>query len=197
MDIFLDEFRINILNYLIYIENINIFYLISILFFFSIIFLSLLIPGSFLVITNASLLGLGGFFISYISCVFSSILVYFIITRLFIKKSKLMLKYNFIEKSKNNLYTLVLCRVFIPFPICSYLLAFFEVNKQKYILATLIGIIPGTLSITLMFASIKRIFLQNGEVNFNLFKDPIFLISLIVIFFFIFISSFFKKKYLK
>jgi len=197
MEFFLNEFKMNILNYLIYIETIDHFYLIFILCLFSIILFSIPIPGSFLVIINASFLGFGGFFVSYISCVISSIIVYFFFKKLFFKKNKLLPQYNFIEKSKNNLYTLILCRVIVPFPICSYLLSFIKVKIKKYLFATIIGTIPGTLSITLAFASMKNAILKNSDININLFKDPIFLISLIIIFSFIFFSHILKKRYLK
>ena len=61
------EFKVELLTFLISIEDFNQLYLILLLLIISTIVLSLPIPGSFTVILNSIFLGFNGFFLSIIS----------------------------------------------------------------------------------------------------------------------------------
>tara|TARA_Y100001970_G_scaffold133470_1_gene164506 strand:+ start:2661 stop:3242 length:582 start_codon:yes stop_codon:yes gene_type:complete len=191
---FINEYKILLINYFYYIDDINKAYLLILLIFFSIIILSIPIPGSFVVAINASFFGIAGFLISFISALISSILIYFFYSKL---------PYNFkpkeiqkIAKYKNNLYLLTILRSIIPFPVGTYIYVILKIKFKYFILSTALGIIPGTLSITLMFSSIKKSLIERGDISFFIFNDPLFIFSLVFVFTVIFISSILKKKFL-
>ena len=191
---FINEYKILLINYFYYIDDINKAYLLILLIFCSIIILSIPIPGSFVVAINASFFGIAGFLISFISALISSILIYFFYSKL---------PYNFkpkeiqkIAKYKNNLYLLTILRSIIPFPVGTYIYVILKIKFKYFILSTALGIIPGTLSITLMFSSIKKSLIERGDISFFIFNDPLFIFSLVFVFTVIFISSILKKKFL-
>ena len=191
---FINEYKILLINYFYYIDEINKAYLLILLIFCSIIILSIPIPGSFVVAINASFFGIAGFLISFISALISSILIYFFYSKL---------PYNFkpkeiqkIAKYKNNLYLLTILRSIIPFPVGTYIYVILKIKFKYFILSTALGIIPGTLSITLMFSSIKKSLIERGDISFFIFNDPLFIFSLVFVFTVIFISSILKKKFL-
>ena len=89
---------------------------------------------------------------------------------------------------------LFLLRIFVPllyFYIFSYI---FKINFKKFIFATIMGSFPGTLSISLFVSRVKENLISEGEININLLKDPYFIISLILIFFLVFIARHLKNK---
>ena len=191
---FINEYKILLINYFYYIDDINKAYLLILLIFCSIIILSIPIPGSFVVAINASFFGIAGFLISFISALISSILIYFFYSKLpYSFKPKEIEK---IAKYKNNLYLLTILRSIIPFPVGTYIYVILKIKFKYFILSTALGIIPGTLSITLMFSSIKKSLIERGDISFFIFNDPLFIFSLVFVFTVIFISSILKKKFL-
>jgi len=182
-----------IINTIIFLQGINISYSIIIVILSSLILYSFPIPGSIILFFHIIIFGLYGFFTSIFCATLSSLILY----SFFKKKIKLQ-KYNkffFLNSYIENIYVLTVSRIFIPFPICTYLFIFFKITFKKFFVATILGIIPGTLSLSLLINSIKNNILLKGEFNISIFNDPIFILSIFMIVVLIFLSSKFKKKF--
>ena len=77
----------------------------------------------------------------------------------------------------------------------SYLATIVKVNFLQYIIVTLLGTIPGTLAITIIGSRLKQSLMNDKMLGFNIFQDPIFIISIIFIFALVFLSKKIKSKY--
>tara|TARA_B110000263_G_C15251745_1_gene484451 strand:+ start:465 stop:1043 length:579 start_codon:yes stop_codon:yes gene_type:complete len=188
-----DRFQEFLLNTIIVFENLHVLYSSSAVIISSIILYSFPIPGSIILIFHVIFFGLFGFITSIFCSTTSSILLYLFFKKFI--KIKTLDKFKFLNQFTSNIYVLTLSRIFIPFPICSYALIILKIKFKKYIIATIIGSIPGTLSITLLLNSLKANLLKEGQIQISVFKDPYFLLSIVFVFTLLFLSSKFKKKY--
>ena len=182
-----------IINSIIFLQEINITYSLIIVIFASLLLFSLPVPGSIILFFHIILFGFYGFLTSLLCATSSSMILYFF----FSKKIKFMNfnKFLFLKNYLENFYILTLCRIFIPFPICTYLFIIYKIKFNKFFLATILGSIPGTLSLSLLINSVKNSILNEGEFNFSIFNDPIFILSIIMVILLIFLSSQFKKRF--
>ena len=187
---YLQEF---IINSIIFLQEINTTFSIIIVLISSLILYSIPIPGSIILFFHIIIFGLYGFFTSILFATLSSLILYSLL------KNKInALKYKkffFLNSYIKNIYILTICRIFIPFPICTYLFIFFNVSFNKFLIATILGIIPGTFSLSLLINSVKNNILHKGEFSFSILNDPIFIISIFMIIILIYLSSKFKKKF--
>ena len=187
------EFRTTLLDLLIFVENIGDIYLVLTLILFSIFFLSIPIPGSFVVMINAFFLGFYGFFISLVGAIISSLILYILINNLN-WRFKFPKKYKYFIKQKNNLYLLTLARIIIPYPLCSYLMSLIKIDIKLYILASIFGSFPGTFTISLFFSSIRKSFLNDGSINIVLFQNKVFLSSILLMLILVIFTNYINKK---
>jgi len=104
-------------------------------------------------------------------------------------------KINFINKYSNDLFVLIIFGTFIPYTLCSYIYTCFKVSYKNYIISSALGPIPGTLSITYIFSHVKYALndLKNNE--FNIYKEPSFIISILLFLILLFIIKKLKNKY--
>ena len=72
-----------------------------------------------------------------------------------------------------------------------------KIDFLKYLTATALGIIPSTVTITLIISRIKMNIDQNTLVNIEIINDPIFIISVILIILLAYLFNIINKKYFK
>ena len=147
----MSEFFLNLIPYLTeHMNEINIIYLAIIIIAFSLILYSLPIPGTFILIFHIIFFGLYGFLTAYFCANISAILLYFLFNKYV--KFKNIHKFIFLKQYIENIYVLTLARIFIPFPICTYVFIILKINYKRFIIATLLGTVPGTLSVSLLLS---------------------------------------------
>lgn len=108
------------------------------------------------------------------------------------KSSGLIQKYA--QRLRENSFEAVLIMrlIFLPYDLVHYLAGFLKIDWKAFLLATIIGTIPGTISIVLIGASFGTIDeLLTGEINLN----PVALgVSVLLIVVSIAISRFLKRR---
>ena len=194
---FLDDLFLFFVNNKFNYEFLFIFFIIST------ILVSLPIPYTFIIITNAYTFGWIGFIITLLSVPLGSLITYIIIKKLrkslnqisFFQKilSNNMLLENKISK---NTYLLLIARMTLPFFIMSVFMSTIKINIKKYIFITIIGSFPSILIYSLVVNNIKDSISSYEDVMIKWY-DIKFLLSIVLIILFIFIASKLKKTILK
>ena len=194
---FLDDLFLFFVNNKFNYEFLFIFFIIST------ILVSLPIPYTFIIITNAYIFGWIGFIITLLSVPLGSLITYIIIKKL--KKSlnqisffKKILNNNMLLENKisNNTYLLLIARMTLPFFIMSVFMSTIKINIKKYIFITIIGSFPNILIYSLVINNIKDSVLSYEDVMIKWY-DIRFLLSIALIILFIFIVNKLKKIILK
>ena len=174
-----------------------------IFFIISTIAVSLPIPYTFIIITNAYVFGWIGFIITLLSVPLGSLITYIIIKKL--KKSlnqisffqKILSNNKLLENKINkNGYLLLIARLTLPFFIMSVFMSTIKINIKKYIFITIIGSFPNILIYSLVINNIKDSVLSYEDVMIKWY-DIRFLLSIALIILFIFIVNKLKKIILK
>ncbi len=174
-----------------------------IFFIISTIAVSLPIPYTFIIITNAYVFGWIGFIMALLFVPLGSLITYIIIKKL--KKSlnqisffQKILSNNMLLENKisKNTYLLLIARLTLPFFIMSVFMSTIKINIKKYIFITIIGSFPNILIYSLVINNIKDSVLSYEDVMIKWY-DIKFLLSIVLIILFIFIASKLKKTILK
>ena len=189
--------------FLFFVNNKFNYELLFIFFIISTILVSLPIPYTFIIITNAYIFGWIGFIITLLSVPLGSLITYIIIKKLrkslnqisFFQKilSNNMLLENKISK---NTYLLLIARMTLPFFIMSVFMSTIKINIKKYIFITIIGSFPSVLIYSLVVNNIRDSISSYEDVMIKWY-DIKFLLSIVLIILFIFIVSKLKKIVLK
>jgi|TARA_B100000953_G_scaffold291695_1_gene278121 uncharacterized membrane protein YdjX (TVP38/TMEM64 family) len=174
-----------------------------IFFIISTIAVSLPIPYTFIIITNAYVFGWIGFIMALLFVPLGSLITYIIIKKL--KKSlnqisffqKILSNNKLLENKINkNGYLLLIARLTLPFFIMSVFMSTIKINIKKYIFITIIGSFPNILIYSLVINNIKDSVLSYEDVMIKWY-DIRFLLSIALIILFIFIVNKLKKIILK
>ena len=174
-----------------------------IFFIISTIAVSLPIPYTFIIITNAYVFGWIGFIMALLFVPLGSLITYIIIKKL--KKSlnqisffqKILSNNKLLENKINkNGYLLLIARLTLPFFIMSVFMSTIKINIKKYIFITIIGSFPNILIYSLVVNNIKDSISSYEDVMIKWY-DIKFLLSIVLIILFIFIASKLKKIILK
>jgi len=174
-----------------------------IFFIISTIAVSLPIPYTFIIITNAYVFGWIGFIMALLFVPLGSLITYIIIKKL--KKSlnqisffQKILSNNMLLENKisKNTYLLLIARLTLPFFIMSVFMSTIKINIKKYIFITIIGSFPNILIYSLVINNIKDSVLSYEDVMIKWY-DIRFLLSIALIILFIFIVNKLKKIILK
>ena len=174
-----------------------------IFFIISTIAVSLPIPYTFIIITNAYVFGWIGFIMALLFVPLGSLITYIIIKKL--KKSlnqisffQKILSNNMLLENKisKNTYLLLIARLTLPFFIMSVFMSTIKINIKKYIFITIIGSFPNILIYSLVINNIKDSVLSYEDVMIKWY-DIRFLLSIALIILFIFILNKLKKIILK
>ena len=194
---FLDDLFLFFVNNKFNYEFLFIFFIIST------ILVSLPIPYTFIMITNAYVFGWIGFIITLLSVPLGSLITYIIIKKL--KKSlnqisffqKILGKNILLEnKISKNTYLLLIARLTLPFFIMSVFMSTIKINIKKYIFITITGTFPTILIFSLVVNNIKDSISSYEDVMIKWY-DIKFLLSIALIILFIFILNKLKKIILK
>ena len=194
---FLDDLFLFFVNNKFNYEFLFIFFIIST------ILVSLPIPYTFIMITNAYVFGWIGFIITLLSVPLGSLITYIIIKKL--KKSlnqisffQKILSNNILLENKisKNTYFLLLARATVPFFIMSVFMSSIKINIKKYIFITIIGSFPNILIYSLVVNNIKDSISSYEDIMINWY-DIKFLLSIALIILFIFVVNKLKKIILK
>ena len=194
---FLDDLFLFFVNNKFNYEFLFIFFIIST------ILVSLPIPYTFIMITNAYVFGWIGFIITLLSVPLGSLITYIIIKKL--KKSLNQISFfqkilgnNMLLENKisKNTYLLLIARMTLPFFIMSVFMSTIKINIKKYIFITIIGSFPNILIYSLVINNIKDSVLSYEDVMIKWY-DIRFLLSIALIILFIFIVNKLKKIILK
>ena len=194
---FLDDLFLFFVNNKFNYEFLFIFFIIST------ILVSLPIPYTFIMITNAYVFGWIGFIITLLSVPLGSLITYIIIKKL--KKSLNQISFfqkilgnNILLENKisKNTYLLLIARLTLPFFIMSVFMSTIKINIKKYIFITIIGSFPNILIYSLVVNNIKDSISSYEDIMINWY-DIKFLLSIALIILFIFILKKLKKIILK
>ena len=174
-----------------------------IFFIISTILVSLPIPYTFIMITNAYVFGWIGFIITLLSVPLGSLITYIIIKKL--KKSLNQISFfqkilgnNILLENKisKNTYLLLIARLTLPFFIMSVFMSTIKINIKKYIFITIAGTFPNILIFSFVVNNIKDSISSYEDVMIKWY-DIKFLLSIALIILFIFILKKLKKIILK
>ena len=174
-----------------------------IFFIISTIAVSLPIPYTFIIITNAYVFGWIGFIMALLFVPLGSLITYIIIKKL--KKSlnqisffqKILSNNKLLENKINkNGYLLLIARLTLPFFIMSVFMSTIKINIKKYIFITIIGSFPNILIYSLVVNNIKDSISSYEDIMINWY-DIKFLLSIALIILFIFVVNKLKKIILK
>ena len=194
---FLDDLFLFFVNNKFNYEFLFIFFIIST------ILVSLPIPYTFIMITNAYVFGWIGFIITLLSVPLGSLITYIIIKKL----KKYLNQISFFQKilgnnillenkiSKNT-YLLLIARLTLPFFIMSVFMSTIKINIKKYIFITIAGTFPNILIFSFVVNNIKDSISSYEDVMIKWY-DIKFLLSIALIILFIFILKKLKKIILK
>jgi len=194
---FLDDLFLFFVNNKFNYEFLFIFFIIST------ILVSLPIPYTFIMITNAYVFGWIGFIITLLSVPLGSLITYIIIKKL--KKSLNQISFfqkilgnNILLENKisKNTYLLLIARLTLPFFIMSVFMSTIKINIKKYIFITIAGTFPNILIFSLVVNNIKDSISSYEDVMIKWY-DIKFLLSIALIILFIFILNKLKKIILK
>jgi uncharacterized membrane protein YdjX (TVP38/TMEM64 family) len=174
-----------------------------IFFIISTIAVSLPIPYTFIIITNAYVFGWIGFIMALLFVPLGSLITYIIIKKL--KKSlnqisffqKILSNNKLLENKINkNGYLLLIARLTLPFFIMSVFMSTIKINIKKYIFITITGTFPHILIYSLVVNNIKDSISSYEDVMIKWY-DIKFLLSIALIILFIFFVNKLKKIILK
>lgn len=174
-----------------------------IFFIISTIAVSLPIPYTFIIITNAYVFGWIGFIMALLFVPLGSLITYIIIKKL--KKSlnqisffqKILSNNKLLENKINkNGYLLLIARLTLPFFIMSVFMSTIKINIKKYIFITITGTFPHILIYSLVVNNIKDSISSYEDVMIKWY-DIKFLLPIALIILFIFILNKLKKIILK
>ena len=194
---FLDDLFLFFVNNKFNYEFLFIFFIIST------ILVSLPIPYTFIMITNAYVFGWIGFIITLLSVPLGSLITYIIIKKL--KKSLNQISFfqkilgnNILLENKisKNTYLLLIARLTLPFFIMSVFMSTIKINIKKYIFITIAGTFPNILIFSFVVNNIKDSISSYEDLMIKWY-DIKFLLSIVLIILFIFIASKLKKIILK
>ena len=194
---FLDDLFLFFINNKFNYEFLFIFFIIST------ILVSLPIPYTFIMITNAYVFGWIGFIITLLSVPLGSLITYIIIKKL--KKSLNQISFfqkilgnNILLENKisKNTYLLLIARLTLPFFIMSVFMSTIKINIKKYIFITIAGTFPNILIFSLVVNNIKDSISSYEDVMIKWY-DIKFLLSIVLMILFIFILNKLKKIILK
>ena len=194
---FLDDLFLFFVNNKFNYEFLFIFFIIST------ILVSLPIPYTFIMITNAYVFGWIGFIITLLSVPLGSLITYIIIKKL--RKSLNQISFfqkilgnNILLENKisKNTYLLLIARLTLPFFIMSVFMSTIKINIKKYIFITIAGTFPNILIFSLVVNNIKDSISSYEDVMIKWY-DIKFLLSIALIILFIFILNKLKKIILK
>ena len=145
-----------------------------IFFIISTIAVSLPIPYTFIIITNAYVFGWIGFIMALLFVPLGSLITYIIIKKL--KKSlnqisffqKILSNNKLLENKINkNGYLLLIARLTLPFFIMSVFMSTIKINIKKYIYITIIGSFPSILMDTFVMSgpagAVSGVILESSE----------------------------------
>ena len=189
-----------VINFFKYLNNFeNKIFLIVIITFCSTFLFCLPIPSGISVFLIGMTFGIYGFFIAYFSLLLGAAITFIFMSKVI---EKFFINYfiykkflNYSKKFKQNLYFIFISRLIIPFPIFSYIATILKIDFSKYILGTALGIIPGTFTIILISSRVKKSINSDEIIDFNVFRDPVFISSIILILILIFFTKKIKNKY--
>ncbi len=151
-------------------------------FFFSIIYIiivSFSIPlASVLTIAGGALFGWHAFYMIIISATIGATIVFIAAKTIFHDFFKI--KTNFFYKQletgfkKNDFLYLIVLRLIplVPFWVVNVIPAFFNMKLKHYILATFLGIIPGTLIYVWFSIGFEKILIDGNKPDFSIFNQP-------------------------
>jgi len=186
---FIEEFFLYLANTNFAHEYIFIFFILSLIGF------SLPVPYTLIIIANVYIFGWIGFGIVVFSIPIGAFITFFYIKKFsnFLKKITFI---NKIYKKKlsqnikfhNNIYALILVRATIPFFLVSVGFALTTMSIKKYLYATIIGTFSHVLLISLIITSIRDSIVTYNDIVIR-WNDPRFIISLILLLSFVFISK--------
>ena len=186
---FVEEFFLYLANTNFAHEYIFIFFILSLIGF------SLPVPYTLIIIANVYIFGWIGFGIVVFSIPIGALITFF-----YIKKfSKFLKKITFINKIykkklsqnikfHNNIYVLILVRATIPFFLVSVAFSLINMSIKKYLYATIIGTFSHILLISLIITSIRESIVTYNDIVIR-WNDPRFIVSLIILLSFVFISK--------
>ena len=180
---------------LLFLANNTFDYKFIILFYIiSIILLSLPIPYTFIIIANVYVFGWYGFFIVIFSIPCGAILTYYYVNKLnhFINKLSFFKNKKINENFFKNIYFLIIARATLPFFLVSLAMSFFNISIKKYLLITVLGTFTNVLLVSIIVEEIRDTIIKYDDIVIN-FKDPKFVIPLLVIIMLIFTTNYFKK----
>ena len=189
--------------FLFFVNNKFNYELVFIFLIISTILVSLPIPYTFIIITNAYVFEWIGFIITLLSVPLGSLITYIIIKKL--KKSLNQISFfqkilgnNILLENKisKNTYLLLIARMTLPFFIMSVFMSTIKINIKKYIFITIIGSFPSILIYSLVVNNIKDSISSYEDVMIKWY-DIKFLLSIALIILFIFILNKLKKIILK
>ncbi len=168
-------------------EYILLFYILSL------ICIALPIPYTFVIICNSYVFGWIGFLLVVVAIPPGSLITYFFIKKFYfiIEKSKLnnfflKKKINFKFKFYNNVIVLLFARATLPFFLVSVLMALIKIPLKKYLFITTMGTFINVLLYSMFVISIRDSIINYNDIIIN-WKDPKFLISLLLLIIFGFI----------
>ena len=189
--------------FLFFVNNKFNYELLFIFLIISTILVSLPIPYTFIMITNAYVFGWIGFIITLLSVPLGSLITYIIIKKL--KKSLNQISFfqkilgnNILLENKisKNTYLLLIARLTLPFFIMSVFMSTIKINIKKYIFITIAGTFPNILIFSLVVNNIKDSISSYEDVMIKWY-DIRFLLSIALIILFIFFVNKLKKIILK
>ena len=189
--------------FLFFVNNKFNYDLVFIFLIISTILVSLPIPYTFIIITNAYAFEWIGFIITLLSVPLGSLITYIIIKKL--KKSLNQISFfqkilgnNILLENKisKNTYLLLIARLTLPFFIMSVFMSTIKINIKKYIFITIAGTFPNILIFSFAVNNIKDSISSYEDVMIKWY-DIKFLLSIALIILFIFILKKLKKIILK
>ena len=187
---------------LLFLANNNFGYQYLILFYLlSVILLSFPFPITFVIIGNVYVFGWYGFLIVMLSIPIGSLLTYVYVKKLYklVKKIPFVNKYlikknNSKDKFYKNIYLLIIARATLPFFLVSVAMSILDITKKRFLLITIVGQIHYVLIISIFVLGIRDTIIEYNDIIID-WKDPKFIIPLILMITLIFISGFLNKRY--
>jgi len=181
---------------LIFLANNNFDYKFIILFYvISVILLSIPVPYTFIIIANVYVFGWYGFFLVLLSIPIGSILTYYYVKKFyyFVEKISFFKNKKINNKFFENIYFLIVARATMPFFLVSFAMSLVNISIKKYLLITVIGTFTNVLLVSIIVEEIRGTIIKYDDIIID-FKDPKFVVPLLILFVLIFITNYCKKK---
>jgi hypothetical protein len=170
------------------------FKLVFLFYFISVILLSLPVPYTFIIIINVYVFGWYGFLIMLLSIPVGSALTYYYVSQFYhlIKKIFFFKKIN--NKFFDNIYFLIIARATLPFFLVSLAMSLVNIPIKKYLFITILGTFANVLLVSIIVEEIRDTVIKYEDIVLD-WKDPKFIVPLLLIFLLIFITNYVKKKF--